>query len=135
MLTFVHGEDLDSHVLGLSLVEGSCGILCDTESAPRIECCLIATNVGHGISCDDGSPMILCCIIENNGLDGINSASEMPLVIKNSWIHDNGDDGIEFSVVNSATTVRNNTITGNGGTDYGSCSGSTVSKQLHSVEQ
>jgi hypothetical protein len=85
------------------------GIYIDDAQA-TINLSSVYDNTYHGIYCDGtGSLNVDRCKIYGNdtGIDSVSFTS----VIKNSWIHNNADNGIE---VGSNATVRNNTILSNG---------------------
>ena len=111
VVLFNSGEDVNSVLTGLTLINGNYGVSCDNVSSPTVSRCIIEDNSSHGVCIEAASsPVTKNNVIRFNGGDGVYvyDTNSVP-TIKNNLIYEN-NRGIEFNDANSVTIVRNNTI-------------------------
>jgi len=65
VVTFNNGEDIDSILLGFSVVDGAEGIYVD-GSSPQINDCNVTKNTARGLYCSNAAPELLDCVITKN---------------------------------------------------------------------
>jgi parallel beta-helix repeat protein len=86
------------------------------KSNPYIFDSVITDNAAVGVyDCNESLVTIEGCIISQNGANGISCRKNATMILKNSWIYNNGGEGIALTDAASGTTIRNNTIVYNTG--------------------
>ncbi len=86
------------------------------KSDPYIFDSIITDNEVVGVyDCNESMATIEGCIISANGGNGISCRKNAAVTVKNSWIHNNGGEGIALTDAASGSTIRNNTIVYNTG--------------------
>lgn len=81
------------------------------KSDPYIFDSVITDNGAVGVyDCNESLVTIEGCIISKNGGNGISCRKNAAVTLKNSWIHNNGSDGIGLTDAASGSVIRNNTI-------------------------
>lgn len=97
VVTFNSGEDANSVLEGVTISEGTLGVLCANDSSPYIGKCIIRNNTTgiassiHNIpwvEFTSGSPTIKNCIIaknSQNGVYGLSANIANCTIVENSW--------------------------------------------------
>ncbi len=109
----IDANDLGSTVGHLTIINAEVGISSITDESPLIQWCILEANT-TGVYSETGAPTIQNCMIEQNDT-GIVLSAIGDAVIKNSWIYDNDNDGVEIQSMSGVAVVRNNTIVDNSG--------------------
>lgn len=86
------------------------------KASPYLFDSIITDNAVVGVyDCNESHITIEGCIISKNAGNGISCRKNAALTVKNTWIHNNGGEGIAFSDAASGSVIRNNTIVYNQG--------------------
>jgi subtilisin family serine protease len=90
------------------------------KASPYLFDSIITDNAAVGVyDCNESHITIEGCIISKNAGNGISCRKNAALTVKNTWIHNNGGEGIAFSDAASGSVIRNNTIVYNQGIGIG----------------
>src|SRR5690606_255607 len=82
------------HIIGFTLTLGYDGVLWENSASGRLEDCTILLNGRHGLRVTNADLTVVGSVIQTNGDHGVSLGSNAVVVLDQTTIFGNADDGI-----------------------------------------